>query len=92
VKLTTIREPDGLFVVRSGKKFVLVEGQLAPALSSESATPFRAYLLGGVHYIHIPAGDLDVPLSNTITVLAERGPMPMVADAPNPGLGWTKAE
>ena len=65
-------------------------------LSADRATPFRVFVHGGAsYYIQIPAGPLDRPSHNEITVLAPKaglgttilGIASMVTKAPNPRLG-----
>jgi hypothetical protein len=87
-----ITEPAGLFVVKkpnSPASYVAIAetsetGQAAGSsasvtiLSADRATPFRVFVHAGVHYIQIPAGPLDMPSQNKITVLA-----------PNEGTGHT---
>ena len=85
-----IKEPDGLFVVRSGTSgpsgpsgpsatttpsFATVDAS-GVVMRTDRATPFRVFvspngLLGkNTHYIQIPAGALDNPGKNNITVLS----------------------
>lgn len=70
-------------------------------LSADRATPFRVFVHGGVnYYIQIPAGPLDRPSHNEITVLAPKaglgttilGIASMVTKAPNPRLGWKQKQ
>ena len=99
-----IAEPAGLFVVKRGAMYVAVAGTGAGTgtvagtrLAPDQATPFRVYVAAAVYYIQIPAGPLDRPSSNVITVLApnvEKGGT-VVAEMdtknPNPRLGWKPA-
>ena len=67
-----IAEPAGLFVVKRDEMYAAVSESGEVAASAEHATPFRVYAAGGVHYIQIPAGTLDRPSQNKITVLAPK--------------------
>lgn len=81
-----ITEPAGLFVVKktnSPASYVAIAetsetgeagGSSASVtiLSADRATPFRVFVHAGVHYIQIPAGPLDLPSRNKITVLAPK--------------------
>lgn len=106
-----ITEPAGLFVVKqtdgaSRSRYVSISGPTesggpgaaaVTTLSADRATPFRVFVHGGAnYYIQIPAGPLDRPSHNEITVLAPKaglgttilGIASMVTKAPNPRLGW----
>jgi hypothetical protein len=98
-----ITEPAGLFVVKktnSPASYVAIAetGETSAAvtiLSADRATPFRVFVHAGVHYIQIPAGPLDQPSKNKITVLAPKaGPghtlviREMGTKDPNPSFGW----
>jgi hypothetical protein len=101
--LLEIAEPAGLFVVKRGAMYVAVAGAgtgAATRLAPDQATPFRVYVVASesaVYYIQIPAGPLDRPSSNVITVLApnvEKGGVlvtEMDTKNPNPRLGWKPA-
>ena len=83
-----IKEPDGLFVVRKGPagpagpvgpSFATVD-ESGVVMRTDRATPFRVFVSTStakaaktVYYIQIPAGSLDSPEENKITVLALSG-------------------
>ena len=102
-----ITEPAGLFVVKKTNtaSYVAIAETAETAgssaavtiLSADRATPFRVFVHAGVHYIQIPAGPLDQPSKNKITVLAPKagpGPIPtlvireMGTKDPDRSLGW----
>jgi hypothetical protein len=104
-----ITEPAGLFVVKqtnSPPSYVAIaetseaggSGETSAAvtiLSADRATPFRVFVHAGVHYIQIPAGPLDLPSRNKITVLAPKegtGHTLVIREMgtkdPNPSFGW----
>jgi hypothetical protein len=101
-----ITEPAGLFVVKktnSPVSYVAIAetGEAAGSsaavtiLSADRATPFRVFVRAGVHYIQIPAGPLDLPSRNKITVLAPKegtGHTLVIREMgtkdPNPSFGW----
>ena len=88
-----ITEPAGLFVVRSSdRRYVALTESGEAALSAQSATPFRVFVHGEVYYIQVPAGPLDRPSRNEITVLSPKGAKlgidAMVTKSPNARLGW----
>jgi len=67
-------------------------------LSADRATPFRVFVHAGVHYIQIPAGPLDLPSRNKITVLAPKegtGHTLVIREMgtkdPVPSFGWKAA-
>jgi hypothetical protein len=78
--LLPITEPAGLFVVKktnSPPSYVAIAetsetSAAVTILSADRATPFRVFVHAGVHYIQIPAGPLDLPSRNKITVLAPK--------------------
>jgi len=104
-----ITEPAGLFVVKqtnSPASYVAIaetsgSGDTSASvtiLSADRATPFRVFVRAGVHYIQIPAGPLDLPSRNKITVLAPKeGPghtlviRDMNTKDPDPSFGWKPA-
>ena len=102
-----ITEPAGLFVVKqtnSPASYVAIaetgeEAETSAAvtiLSADRATPFRVFVHAGVHYIQIPAGPLDLPSRNKITVLAPKDGTGLVirdmgTKDPNPSFGWKPA-
>jgi hypothetical protein len=102
-----ITEPAGLFIVKktnSPVSYVAIAetsetGETAGSsaavtiLSADRATPFRVFVRAGVHYIQIPAGPLDMPSRNKITVLAPKeGTGLVIRDMgtkdPDPSFGW----
>ena len=100
-----ITEPAGLFVVKKTNtaSYVAIAdtGEAAGSsaavtiLSADLATPFRVFVHAGVHYIQIPAGPLDLPSRNKITVLAPKegtGHTLVIREMgtkdPDPRLGW----
>ena len=104
-----ITEPAGLFVVKktnSPPSYVAIAETSGPGeagetsasvtiLSADRATPFRVFVHAGVHYIQIPAGPLDLPSRNKITVLAPKegtGHTLVIREMgtkdPDPRLGW----
>ena len=103
-----ITEPAGLFVVKKKNtaSYVAIaetsetgeeagSSAAATILSADRATPFRVFVRAGVHYIQIPAGPLDLPSRNKITVLAPKegtGHTLVIRDMgtkdPNPSFGW----
>jgi hypothetical protein len=88
-----IAEPAGLFVVKLEARYAAVSESGEVAASAEHATPFRVYAAaGGVHYIQIPAGPLDRPSQNKITVLAKKegktGIAEMHTQSLRPAYGW----
>jgi hypothetical protein len=101
-----ITEPAGLFVVKktnSPASYVAIAetgeaGASVTILSADRATPFRVFVRDGVHYIQIPAGPLDLPSRNKITVLAPKegtGHTLVIREMgtkdPDPRLGWKPA-
>jgi hypothetical protein len=107
-----ITEPAGLFVVKktnSPTSYVAIAetnetGEAAETsaavtiLSADRATPFRVFVHAGVHYIQIPAGPLDLPSRNKITVLAPKegtghtlAIREMGTKDPVPSFGWKPA-
>jgi hypothetical protein len=106
-----ITEPAGLFVVKktntasyvaiaeTGEAGGPVETSAAVTiLSADRATPFRVFVRDGVHYIQIPAGPLDLPSRNKITVLAPKEGTghtlvirEMGTKEPVPSFGWRPA-
>ena len=100
-----ITEPAGLFVVKKKNtaSYVAIAetGETSAAvtiLSADRATPFRVFVRDGVHYIQIPAGPLDLPSRNKITVLAPKegtGHTLVIREMgtkdPDPRLGWKLA-
>ncbi len=101
-----ITEPAGLFVVKktnSPPSYVAIaetgetgeaggSGAAVTILSADRATPFRVFVHAGVHYIQIPAGPLDQPSKNKITVLAPKAGLLVIREMgtkdPDPRLGW----
>lgn len=102
-----ITEPAGLFVVKQTKSpasYVAIAETSGPGeagetsaavtiLSADRATPFRVFVHAGVHYIQIPAGPLDLPSWNKITVLAPKEGTGLViremgTKDPDPSFGW----
>jgi hypothetical protein len=106
-----ITEPAGLFVVKKTNtaSYVAIAetaetGETSETsasvtiLSADRATPFRVFVRDGVHYIQIPAGPLDLPSQNKITVLAPKegtGHTLVIRDMgtkdPVPSFGWKPA-
>ncbi len=107
-----ITEPAGLFVVKKKNtaSYVAIAETTetseagGPAetsaavtiLSADRATPFRVFVRAGVHYIQIPAGPLDLPSQNKITVLAPKDGTGLVirdmgTKDPVPSFGWKPA-
>jgi hypothetical protein len=73
-------------------------GAAVTILSADRATPFRVFVRAGVHYIQIPAGPLDLPSRNKITVLAPKEGTghtlvirEMGTKEPVPSFGWRPA-